>query len=128
MKVRPCYLILLLVPFCTRGQAMNDTAMYTDIYTGVINGVRTSLTLRHCRYCDMGTFKLSQKSTDVESDITGEWTVLKGDAVNENAVVVDLYLKNKDYYYLRKNKATLQQLDDSLRVIRPGEKYILRRL
>jgi hypothetical protein len=123
MKIISCLLLLVAAMSCD-AQAGGDTVMYTDTFAGMVNSINTTLVLRHCRYCDMGTFILRRKG---DTAIKGEWTVLRGSATDRNATVVDLYLESKEYYYLRRNKTTLQQLDDSLRVIKPAEKYILRK-
>jgi hypothetical protein len=104
-------------------QQASDSMRFTDTYKGNLNGVKTTLELRHCHACDYGIFTLTEK----DKAITGEWTVLRGDATDRNAVVVNLYAEKRDWYFLRTNKTTLQKLDSTRGRIAPKEKYILRK-
>lgn len=126
--MRILLVVMVLLFSCSVFGQDNDSVMYTDVYAGIINGVSTTLTLRHCRYCDMGTYKLVEKKKgNAEHIASGEWTVLRGDAVNRNAVVVDLYSGGREYYYLRKDRSVLVRLDSSLRVIQPQVRNTLRK-
>ena len=112
-------------------------SILTDTFSGNIpdGGVvyATFLTLNHCRYCDMGKYSFvavprgsnSQKSAMVE----GEWTVLRGDAKDENATVVELDDKAGKplYYYLRVKNGDLQQLDSLLKEIKPAKDHMLKK-
>jgi uncharacterized protein YdaL len=105
-----------------------------DIYKGMIpvNGrqVYTTLQLDHKPDYDMGGFLLMEvykkhNSQDSVVPLMGQWTVLKGDAKNDNATVVELDATGKTMYYLRKSDGTLQKLDASLHEIKPPMNYIL---
>ena len=108
--------------------------MFTDTFKGQvqIDDTRfiTGLILMHCRFCDMGKFILQEAimdAMDKPSEIKGEWTVLKGDAVDENATVVEIDSKNDTLYLLRMKNGDLQKLDAQLREIKPVAKYMLRK-
>ena len=106
-------------------------AFSADIpYKGVVYA--TYLTLRHCPYCDMGTYSLlSMPRGKVEEStvMDGSWTVIKGSAKDENATVVELDDKNGKvvYCYLRMKDGALQELDSHLREVKPGKDHILRK-
>jgi len=55
----------------------------------------------------------------------GEWTVLRGDATDENATVVELDSKGMVLYFLRKKDGNLQRLDTSLHAMKPASGYML---
>ena len=109
-------------------------SLYTDNFNGAIyygtNINHLQLALKHCQYCDDGTFTLVEtvQGTAKTSDpVTGSWTVLKGSAKDDNATVVEIDIPGRTLYFLRLKSGNLQQLDGKLREIEPVEKHILRK-
>ena len=92
----------------------------------------TRLVLEHCRFCDMGKFILygvnaAASANNMPFEIRGAWTVLKGEAADENATVVEIDGKKDTMYFLRLKNGDLQKLDAKLREIKPATKYVLRK-
>jgi len=95
----------------------------------------TTLVLHHKQYADMGTFTLDEifPGTRIEkgahNTTTGDWTVLKGSATDENATVVELNAGGgkRMLYFLRLKSGNLQQLDFGLHEVKPAAKHILKR-
>ena len=112
--------------------AIDTTTLFHDVFKGVIsnNGtqVNTILQLDHKQYHDEGKFMLSKTYKDLTVTVNGEWTVLRGDAKDENATVVEIS-DNAAFreYYLRRTDENLQQLDTALREIIPAKNYILKK-
>jgi NlpE-like protein len=114
---------------------LDTVTIFHDVFTGVItsNGVRTATTLRldHKQYCDDGNFSISETNTGTPARLprtaSGEWTVLRGDAKDENATVVELDAPGRVLYYLRKRDGSLQQLDTALKEIKPAGNYLLKK-
>ena len=115
----------------------NDTARTLhDIFKGSIpnNGwvVNTTLQLDHKLFADMGGFLLletykTRGNKDSIVPAMGEWTVLKGDANDDNATVVELDAAGGRIYFLRKKDGSLQKLDTSLHEISPAKNYVLKK-
>jgi hypothetical protein len=111
---------------------LDTITVFHDIYKGNIPGsvgkVVTVLQLDHKLYHDEGLFTLTetfQKGKPVVN--IGEWTVLKGDAKDDNATVVELDPPGNVIYYLRRPDGSLQLLDTSLREIKPAANYLLKK-
>ncbi len=114
-----------------------DSVVLTDIFHGNSPtkkfGNEAQLVLKHCPYCDMGTFALTATHAYSivcnSTTINGEWTVLKGSATNDNATVVELDMTDGKplYYYLRLKNGDLQQLDSTLHEIKPQSKHLLKK-
>ena len=108
-------------------------AIITNTYTGIIplkkQRCPARLILKHCRYCDEGTFAITANPrvtlTCTSFGFSGEWTVLRGSAIDENATVVELDGKGTTFYYLRHKNGDMQQLDSLLREIKPIKNYML---
>ncbi len=117
------------------GQNGSSDSTYTDTFKGLIpfeqNSYPAKLLLKHCRYCDDGTFELieSPKTSSLRKLFvyTGEWTVLKGSAADDNATVVELDapVPVGTLYYLRLKNGDLQQLDSTLHELKPAAKHML---
>ncbi len=119
--------VLCLLGLSASAQEEDTARKTTDIYKGVISDnkkeERAILSLRHCHFCDYGTFTLS---TATGTSFAGDWTVLRGDAANKNATVVELDAADKAFFFLRKPTGELQQEDSALKVIAPAATYVLR--
>jgi NlpE N-terminal domain len=79
----------------------------------------TELMLEHQLFADDGTFTLRETlekpvKTNAPVETKGDWTVLRGDATNENATVVEIDGAGKTQFYLRLKNEDLQRLDASL--------------
>ena len=131
-------MILVIVLFLFGGSAYaGDKDTITDVYKGLLaakgcKGVNTTLSLRHVKYADDGSYTLTEKYCDYPKAtvIRGEWTVLRGDATNENATVIELYdaVTNKPVrHYLRLKDGSIKMLDDELRAIKGKGNYILKK-
>ena len=110
--------------------------MLTDTYKGKVplDNARyvTQLVLTHCRFCDEGKFilretKMESTPGDKPIEIKGDWTVIKGDAENQYATVVEIDAGKDTLYFLRWEEGNLQKLDAQLREIKPVTKYLLRK-
>jgi hypothetical protein len=117
--------------------ALDTTTIYHDIFRGVLpdghDSIITLLQLDHKLYHDEGTFNLdeSYKKTggrlpSVKSQ--GFWTVLKGDADDDDATVVEVDGEDYQQFFLRRNDSTLQKIDATLHIIEPAEAYLMRRI
>ncbi|MFI5195453.1 MAG: hypothetical protein ACHQD8_00050 [Chitinophagales bacterium] len=131
--------ILLCLPAYGRNKpqkrmlsSIDTTTILRDVFKGVItdngNEVNTMLQLDHKQYHDEGKFVYSKTYNGITVTINGEWTVLKGDAKDENATVVELD-DNSSFrdYYLRRKDGNLQQLDTALLEIKPALNHILKK-
>ena len=114
----------------------DTVTMYHDVFKGVITNkgtaVATTLQLDHKQYCDYGNFSLNETYAKPgggkEHRVSGDWTVLRGDAADENATVVELDAPGAVWYYLRKRDGSLQQLDTALKEIKPTGNYLLKKI
>jgi len=123
------------------GQPAEDTAGLSTIYEGVLpcadcEGIRTVLTLtKDGPHTSEGTFVLGETYLgrgDVDGAFAsrGVWTTWRGNAVDENAIVVVL---NPDgpaeerRYYERMGEDALRLLDRDLRPIESELNYTLTR-
>lgn len=114
---------------------VNKDGVITDIFKGMISeknkAYATELSLQHKPYYDMGSFALTitpAESVNNQSLVAqGEWTVLKGSAKDENAVVVEIDTKGKTLYFLRLKNGNLEQLDSTLHEMKPVRKYVLQK-
>lgn len=118
------------------GGAPPKQDLIKDVFRGVIPeqgiNITTILTLNHLPYADDGDFTLKETFIDAQkkertANCFGEWTVLKGDAKDDNATVVELDAPGRIMYFLRLKNNNLLKLDTSLREIMPTTKYILRK-
>jgi hypothetical protein len=116
-------------------QQMNQRGIIKEVFKGLIandgQNIATVLTLSHLPYADDGDFTLSETYKDVNKkeqilNTIGDWTVIKGDAKNENATVVEIEAPQRIMFFLRLKNGNLQKLDTSLREIIPAVKYIRR--
>jgi NlpE N-terminal domain len=123
------------------GQTMNNVQQKTgeagiikDSFKGIIpeakQDISIHLILKHLLYADDGDFTLNESFIGPDRkehaiNSFGEWTVLKGDAKDENATVVELDAPDNILYFLRLKDGNLQMLDTSLREIKPAAKYML---
>ena len=96
-----------------------------DCYKGDMP-VATVLILQHLPNHDEGRFVLEEKK-DTVVQVKGDWTVLRGDATDEDAAVVELDTEKKLWYFLRKKNGDLQQLDPSLHMMKPESDHLLRK-
>lgn len=110
-------------------QGRDTVTMFHDIYNGTLpvkgNNINTVLQLDHKQYCDYGAFVLTQTLEGKKNQAKGEWTVLRGDATDENATVVELDAPGRVVYFLRRHDGKLQQLDTALHEMRPAKNYLL---
>lgn len=127
--------LMLFFTFLVEAQRRQAGGMLNDKFKGSIlpwSGERNDsvlLSLWHEQYADMGSFELNEHCRGAELVMVGEWTVLRGDVTDENATVVELDGKGLKplYYFLRLKNGNLQQLDTTLREMKPTSKYILRK-
>jgi copper homeostasis protein (lipoprotein) len=97
-------------------------------------GIKTELSLYHPNlYTDEGTYVLKTTYLDrtVKPTVTqGEWTILRGDAADENASVYQLEPDHPDKssYYLRVNTNELRQLDKDEKEIKSALNFTLKRV
>src|SRR4051812_11035247 len=127
-------ILLFILP--AYGQKKQPGAVQ-DTYSGSTtnNGARVpaELVLMHnTPHEDYGTFTFTEQYKGAVAKITGEWTVLRGDAKNRNATVVELDapsfgVPHKSLYFLRRKDGVLQKLDSSLHEIKPIEGNLLRK-
>jgi len=107
-----------------------------DVFRGKVpldnHKYATQLVLEHCKYCDEGKFVLQE--TNMESapgdkpiEIKGDWTVIKGDADNQYATVVEIDAAKDTLYFLRLNSGHLEKLDAKLQEIKADMKYVLKK-
>ncbi len=139
MRKQVLTVLILMLSLVVVAQQQKKGTLLNDKFKGNISvggddAATTSLTLQHEPYADMGTFTLTEfyRATQFEKATTnvttGEWTVLKGSAKDENATVVELDANHKRMlYFLRLKDGNLQQLDVSLHEIPPASKHILRK-
>ena len=113
-----------------------DTTMLYDLYVGPLPAqgilIRTKLRLNHLRYADDGKFVLLEMyrnaaGRDTIAVTKGDWTVLRGNAKDENATVVELTTPAGTLNFLRRKDGDLQKLDASLKEIKPVNSYILKK-
>ncbi len=97
-------------------------------------GILTELSLYHPNlYTDEGTYvlKLTTLDRDVKPLVAqGEWTILRGDAADENASVYQLEPDHpeKSTYYLRVNSNELRQLDKDEKEMTSKLNFTLKRV
>ena len=115
-------------------QPQENPNLIKDVFKGGIlndgQNINTVLVLKHLLYADDGDFTLDETYKDAKNvehteNCFGEWTVIKGDAKNENATVVELDAPQRIMYFLRLKNGNLQKLDTGLREIKPVNKYLL---
>lgn len=113
--------------------------MLLGLFKGVLPcadcpGIETELSLYHANiYTDEGTYrlKLTYLDRNVKPLVTeGDWTMLRGDADDENASVyqLDPDHPDKSLYYLRVNSNELLQLDKDEKKIDSGLNFKLQRV
>ncbi|MBS1584478.1 MAG: copper resistance protein NlpE N-terminal domain-containing protein [Bacteroidetes bacterium] len=131
--------LILVIVFCLVSAgiyaASDDTL--TDTFEGTIaargcSGVKVTLQLRHEPYADDGLYTLTEQYCRHPKAVVlrGSWTVLRGDAVNENATVVELWddATNRPIrHYLRLRNGDIKVLDEKLRLMRGKGSYVLKR-
>ncbi len=130
-------MILVIVFLSGTSVYAGDKDTITDVYKGVLyakgcKGVNTVLSLRHVKYADEGRYTLTEQYCNYPKakTISGEWTVLRGDATNENATVIELYdiVTNKPVrHYLKLKDGSIKMLDEKLKVIGAKGNYILKK-
>lgn len=117
-----------------------DRDTVTDVYKGILNcsdrfceGVATMLVLKHLPLSGKGTFLLRElhiqnRPGDKVQEISGTWTLLRGDTANKNAVMVQLdnsATGKTVRHYLKLNDGDLWMLNEKLRPIKDKGDYIL---
>ncbi len=117
------------------GSTPEADSLLTDTFSGLIPFKKhrdpARLILKHCRYCDEGTFAIVASPrvtfTCTSFKFSGKWTVLRGSATDDNATVVEIDAPAPIglLYYLRLKNGNLQQLDSLLREIKPIKNYML---
>lgn len=131
--------LILVIAFCLLNAgtyaAQGDTL--TDTFKGTIaakgcSGLKVTLQLRHERYADDGLYTLTEQYCNRPKAIVlqGSWTVLRGDATNGNATVVELWdeATNKPIrHYLRLKNGDMKVLDEKLRLMKEHGNYVLKR-
>jgi hypothetical protein len=131
--------LILVIAFCLLSAgtyaAQGDTL--TDTFKGTIaakgcSGVKITLQLRYERYADDGLYTLTEQYCDRPKAVVlqGSWTVLRGDAVNENATVVELWdeaTNNPVRHYLRLRNGDIKVLDNQLRLMKGYGNYVLKK-
>lgn len=128
-------LALIVICFPTSGQKASGNGrdgrkeIVHDVYRGNIDNlsgkVETCLILEHAgQFVDDGQFIL------VEGKMTtkGDWSVLRGDAKDHNATVVELYNTQRSVYFLRRKDGALQKLDSQLMELKPVDNFLLRKV
>ena len=131
-------LVMLISATCLNAQQKKGALLHDKFKGNVaLSGedyANTTLILEHKQYADMGSFELEEvypgSKFDKPAVITtsGDWTVLKGSATNENATVVELNANGgRILYFLRLKNGNLQHLDVSLHEIKPVAKHMLRK-
>jgi hypothetical protein len=126
-------LFFAILFFAVTNASAQQKKLITDTYAGFIPAKKCTevfmeLTLTHERYSDEGTYTLKQRCPSDKDGIytEGEWTVLRGDATNENATVVELGLKG-NWHFRREKNGNLQLLDSTLHVVGETGRYILKK-
>lgn len=131
--------LILVIAFCLLNAsayaAEGDTL--TDTFKGTIaakgcSGVRVTLQLRHERYADDGLYTLTEQycNRPKATVLRGSWTVLRGDAVDENATVVELWdeaTNSPARHYLRLKNGDIKLLDEKLRLMKEHGNYVLKK-
>ncbi len=126
---------VLLASCGTNGDKGNDTpvgmhinnipdSLVKEVYSGTLpcddcEGVVTSLELVHEPHAAEGSYNLKEiyKGKPEGKNIftaKGQWTTLRGDAVNKDAVVIQLNDKDASRYFLNTNDSKLHQLDNRM--------------
>lgn len=112
-----------------RSLLQGKNVVLTDTFSGLIRVMNedkaVQLLLLHEPFADMGTFLFNETAGSDARKWKGQWTVLKGSASDENATVVELDLPGRTEYFLRLKNGNLQQLDTSLKKIKPVQRYLL---
>jgi uncharacterized lipoprotein NlpE involved in copper resistance len=93
-------------------------------------GITTSLTLtREGEFVAEGTYRLEETYIDRGAPIvtTGDWTTLRGDAADEDAVVYQLEpdQPEKSRAFVKLNETTIRLLDADMKAV-PGPRAILK--
>ena len=136
MPVITCLLLLATASAQDKNAVTNSKqtvrkGLISDVFKGTITGdgknVATTLTLMHEPYADDGNFAIDETLDGKTKSMKGDWTVLRGDATDEDATVVELDGPGSILYFLRRKDGSLQKLDTSLRAIKPVDKYVLRK-
>ena len=129
MRTRVVLLFMML--FSTgylfgQGKAEGKPKQHYDCYKGQLT-VYTELFLEHVQYADEGRFVFLEHTnkTGAAAEMRGDWTVLRGDATDENATVVELDGPGRILYFLRRKDGSLQQLDTALKAINPIIRNVL---
>ncbi|HET9870257.1 MAG TPA: copper resistance protein NlpE [bacterium] len=127
-RLRPSFALAAFFFFfagCSPKDLARDPALLWGVFTGVTPcadcpGIRTELSLYHSGpFVDEGAYELelTYLGRNVKPFVTrGDWTMIKGDAADENASVVQLDPDHpeKSTYYLRIGPDELRQLDRDL--------------
>lgn len=121
MKVILVIVLLFISIAAGAGQGGN----LKDVYKGKVSvkgskGLMVELSLNHEPYTDAGSYTLVEKYVGYPKAtmLQGEWTVLRGDATDHAAVVIELYdavTQAPMRYYLRHKDGSIEMLDDKLR-------------
>lgn len=117
--------------------AADTNAMLSDRFYGTLldgdDSIITVLQLDHRQRDNFGFFTLDQveKRPDgrvLQLDpINGEWSISKGTANSEDAIVVQLEGEDRMMFFLRQNDSTLQKLTPTKEETLATESYLLRR-
>ena len=138
MQLKSLLVVILLFP-ASLVWAQKKGALLNDKFKGniALSGdefANTTLSLKHERYADLGAFTLDEVFPGTKFDkpahitTSGDWTVLKGSATDENATVVELNASGgRMLYFLRLKNGDLQQLDFEFHEMRPTAKHLLRK-
>ena len=131
-------ILVIVFCFCASGVYAGARDTITDVYKGMLpakgcKGIATILSLRHVKYADDGSFTLTEQycNNPKANVITGTWTVLRGDASDENATVIELWdevAKRGLRHYLRLKGGSIKMLDNDLRAIKAKGNYILKKI
>ncbi len=130
LSLLPVLMFGIISAYGQKGQPLDTVTVSHDIFKGELgaNPVTIVLQLDHKRYADEGNFIWEELSAGTAAKIvSGEWTVVEGDAHDEYATVVELDPPGGTLYFLRKKDGRLQQLDSLLEEIKPAAAYTLRK-
>lgn len=131
--------LILVIVFCliSNGMYAGQGDTLTDTFKGTIaakgcDGVKVTLQLKHEPYADDGLYVLTEQycRRPKAMVLRSSWTVLRGDAENENATVVELWdevANSPIRHYLRLRNGDIKVLDDKLRAMRGKGNYVLKK-
>ena len=124
---------------CVTPHPPSGDAQLLGVFRGVLPcadcpGIETELTLYHAGpYVDEGTYslKLTYRDRAVQPYVSrGDWTMIRGDAKDENASVYQLDPDHpeKSLYYLRVHPNELRQLGRNLKEMGSPLHFTLKRV